>query len=196
MDCKEWMFEAVEGARTGAPPRRDLAEHLAACTRCAARWETEVELNRGLAAVRDAASRLRSTDSARARLMAAFDERRLAVAARRRFVWALAATAALLLVALWIVPSKGRPRAPIPQLDDAVEELLAGNGFVPVPYAPPLAQGEIVEVVRMDLTPAAFARMGFVVQPPFGSELTADLMVGQDGLPRAVRLVETDKESL
>ena len=113
----------------------------------------------------------------------------------RWLVWAMAAITILLLVgALKQVRWAGRgtaPRTAQTEADRNAEDLMAENGFVPVPYAAPLAPGEFVEVVQRELTPAALARMGFVIQSSYNSDVTADLMVGQDGLPRAVRVPES-----
>jgi hypothetical protein len=76
-------------------------------------------------------------------------------------------------------------------VETPAEEVLSDNEFVPVPYAPPLAQGEFVEVVRMDLSPAALAGMGFITQAGYTGDVTTDLVIGQDGLPRAVRVPES-----
>jgi len=185
----------LERARGGAPAGHTLAKHLAACPRCAERWEAELELSRGMGDLRSAAMRLRSGPDARARLMAEFDERRRHTVLHRGLVWAMAAFTILLLAgALKQVQWAGRGPASRPAQmasDHNTEELMAENGFVPVPYAAPLAPGEFVEVVQRDLTPAALARMGFVIQSSNGGAVTTDLMVGEDGLPRAVRLSES-----
>jgi hypothetical protein len=100
----------------------------------------------------------------------------------------------VLLGLTWMPMRRGlRLPAPAPvELATAGDtEMLAENDFVPVPYAPPLAQGEVVEVVRAQLTPAALARMGFVVQADYSGEVETDLMVGSDGVPRAVRVPES-----
>ncbi len=61
-------------------------------------------------------------------------------------------------------------------------------GFIPVPYVPPLATGELVSVVHTELYPAALANLGVSVDPVWATELPADLLVGEDGFPRAVRV--------
>ncbi|MGH9408938.1 MAG: hypothetical protein ACRD1V_05750, partial [Vicinamibacterales bacterium] len=70
------------------------------------------------------------------------------------------------------------------------EPALAG-AFVAVPGAaslPPLESGSLV---RMELPVSILPLLGMT--PPatgHATEVTADIIVGQDGLPRAVRLVE------
>jgi predicted anti-sigma-YlaC factor YlaD len=188
-------LEIVERARSGAPAGHTLANHLAECSRCAERWEAEMELSRGLRDAQSSVMRLRSTPDARARLMAEFDERQHHVVMHRWLVWAMAAFGILLLAgALQQLRRAGRGTAPHTaqtEADHNADELMAENGFVPVPYAAPLAPGEFVEVVQRELTPAALARMGFVIQSSYNSDVTAELMVGQDGLPRAVRVPES-----
>jgi hypothetical protein len=186
----------VERARSGAPAGHALAMHLAECPRCAERWEAELELSRGMRGVRSAVTGLRSAPEARARLLAEFDGRRRLSLLHRGFVWAMASITILLLAgAVKQVRWAGRgaaPRAIQAEWDHAAtDELLADNGFMPVPYAAPLAPGEYVEVVERDLAPAALARMGFVIQTAYNNEVTAELMVGEDGLPLAVRVPES-----
>jgi hypothetical protein len=186
----------VECARCGVPPGHALAMHLAECLRCAERWEAERELSRGMRDVRAAVAGSRSAPEAGARLMAEFDGRRRLSLLQRGFIWAMATITILLLAgAVQQVRWAGRraaPRTLQTEWDRGVtDELLADNGFMPVPYAAPLAPGEYVEVVERDLTPAALARMGFVIQTAYNNEVTAELMVGEDGLPRAVRVPES-----
>lgn len=109
------------------------------------------------------------------------------------------AAAAILLLAIGLVELRrsGIPRTGnIPQSTIApeiaeIEGLPAdSSGFVAVPYAPPLATGEFVSVVRTELQPTALARMGIYVDAGYAADIPADVVVGEDGLPRAVRLVE------
>jgi hypothetical protein len=71
-----------------------------------------------------------------------------------------------------------------------VEELADDNGFVAVPYTPPLAAGEFVRVIRTQFHPIALARMGVDVDLNEASEIPADVLVGEDGFPRAVRVLQ------
>jgi hypothetical protein len=181
----------MERVRAGAPAGPALAMHLAACPRCAERWEAEVELSRELRQVRSAAEGLRSAPEARIRILDEFDGRRRQVLLHRVLIWAMASITVLLSIfavkqARWT--GHGFPPVEAQRIAD---DLIADSGFLPVPYAAPLAPGEYVEVVERDLTPAALARMGFAIQTAYNSSVTAELMVGQDGLPRAVRVPES-----
>jgi hypothetical protein len=61
--------------------------------------------------------------------------------------------------------------------------------FIPVPFAPPLATGERLTVVRAELDPEELASMGIDVDPS-RTDLSAEMVMGQDGLPRAVRIAD------
>ena len=188
----------AERARTGGPVSQPFTNHLAECPQCAERWEAELELSRSLAAIRLAAASLRSSPDARKQLMAEFDQRRRGFFVPRGLVWAMAAMALFLLAGAW-KQLRRAGQAPAPRAQQA--ELVFGmaedqdgpaeNGFVPVPYMAPLAPGEFVEVVQRDLTPAALARMGVVIQSASANAVATEVLVGQDGLPRAVRVPES-----
>ena len=109
-----------------------------------------------------------------------------------RVRWAWAAAAAILAAVLVIETGRipVRPVAP-----DSGEFASAGfpdvsedNGFVPVAYSEPLAAGESVRVVHDELDGAELAAMGIDVPGAFGNVIDADIVLGEDGLPRAVRL--------
>jgi hypothetical protein len=67
------------------------------------------------------------------------------------------------------------------------------NGFIPVPYALPLATGESVRIVRRELNGAELVRMGIDLPGAYAGDLAddfeADIVLGEDELPRAVQLV-------
>jgi len=139
-------------------------------------------------------------------LMAAFDAAHAAPALsgrseskRRRDYWYLAAfaAAAAVLIAVGIAPAltghHGHPsggaagtRTPPSARDVRLEP---PNEFVIVPDAVGLPPMESGTLVRMDVPVAMLPSLG--VTPPSGraSTVTADVIVAQDGLPRAVRLV-------
>ena len=194
MTCKECAREIVEGARKGGSAGEALSRHLAHCAECAERWEAELELSRGMRQARASVAHLRSGQAARQRLMAEFGDRRRGVLLRRGLVWAMAALAVFFVAGAWKLGRLGSHASSTPAVGVAqifAEDLMGDNDFVPVPYAPPLAPGEYVEVVQAELTPAALARMGFMIQASGASEVTTDLMVGEDGMPRAVRVPES-----
>jgi hypothetical protein len=102
---------------------------------------------------------------------------------RRGRNWIAAAGAIAASVAgMWVV--EHRPAAP-PSVQVQDEQ-----PFVPIPYVLPPAPYERVEVVRMKLPVAALIAAGFRMQTAdLGAEAEADVIVGQDGRARAVRLI-------
>ena len=66
---------------------------------------------------------------------------------------------------------------------------LASN-FVPVPFSGGLASGDPALIIRVQVPRSALAELGYPVDESQGSGLVqADLVVGEDGWPRAVRIV-------
>jgi hypothetical protein len=104
--------------------------------------------------------------------------------------WVLAVAAALILVAG--VGSRGwnllsSRNLPVRAMDTAAEND-GQEGFIAVPYAPALASGEALRVVRTELYPAALVSLGLDMDPTLTGKMPADLLVGEDGYPRAVRV--------
>ena len=187
-DCRRWISEVVECARAGSRPSGELDEHLAGCAACSERLEDERRLTLQLCLAREAAGSLRLSAARRSQLMRKFENtHRSSVQPWLKF--ALAA-AALLLLAIGLLYTL-RPQKRFAEAGGDPESLTADGGFVAIPYVPPLASGEFVSVVRTELQPTALARMGIYVDAGYASSIPADVVVGEDGLPRAVRVVET-----
>jgi len=63
--------------------------------------------------------------------------------------------------------------------------------FVPVPFADRMGPEDPGMVVRVQLTRASLAELGYPVDEVYSSDLVrADVLVGQDGWPRGVRVVQ------
>jgi hypothetical protein len=106
---------------------------------------------------------------------------------KRGRVWIAAAGAiAASVAAVWLVQKPvQKPAAPPPAVETETEQQ-----FVPIPYVLPPEPYERVEVVCMKLPVAALIAAGFRMQTAdVGAQAEADVMVGQDGRPRAVRLI-------
>jgi hypothetical protein len=155
------------------------------------------------------AAQVPPADPARdAALMAAFDAAHAGVAVRRRrdgwYLAGFAAAAAVLIAAGLSTASAGRhtPPAgaaaashrPLPARDVQLEP---PSEFIIVPGAAALPRMESGTLVRMDLPVSMLPSLGVTPPPELQLRLiasratvvTADLIVAQDGLPRAVRLV-------
>ena len=141
-----------------------------------------------------------------AALMAAFDTARstrfarsgqapVALQARRgqsKHVWwgmAGFAAAAATLIVVGLGPVARQRSGPKPPVVSERSESNPPSDFVMVPGAAALPDMESGSLVRIDLPVSMLPSLG--VTPPAGSraKVRADLIVAQDGLPRAVRLV-------
>jgi hypothetical protein len=213
MTCTERIAELVECARHEMEPRRGLRAHLSDCVRCAERWDAERQLTDRFRSIRMAAESRPVPDEQRQLLLARFalahPARQPRRAAGGSWMWALGAAAALLLAiyAGHLAGTRHRPaHSPVVRthqvrsnetvLYEASTDAsaLSSDDFIAVPYAPPLAQGEIVRVVHTDLYPEALASLGIGVDPLSAGDTPADLVVGEDGIPRAVRITEAAQQ--
>jgi predicted anti-sigma-YlaC factor YlaD len=208
MTCKGRIAEIVEHARRRAEPDMEMRAHLAACSDCSERWEAERQLTSQFRIMRIRAAARRPLEARRDSLMRDF-ARKHRPAPMPAWVWAVSAAAVLLFAAALGYATRNRvhvnsvPASPAIRthgvraqqtiLYEASADASALSGdddFIALPYAPPLAAGELVRVVHADLDPDVLASMGIDVDPSWASELPADVVVGEDGLPRAVRITD------
>ena len=64
------------------------------------------------------------------------------------------------------------------------------TGFVPVPFSGGIARGDAGVIVRVQVPRSALAELGYPVgEASGGGMVQADLLVGEDGWPHAVRIV-------
>jgi sRNA-binding protein len=85
---------------------------------------------------------------------------------------------------------RGRGQAPAAPAPSVLAE------FHPVPGAEGLPELESGRIVRVELPMAALATYGVEMVPdPARIEIEADLIIGQDGHPRAIRVVRSETES-
>jgi hypothetical protein len=207
MNCKFAMAELVECARTGDVPDSALGAHLAECGSCREHWDAERDLTSHLRAMH-LASAPGNSEWSKAVLMREFDAHR-----RRerqiRWMWAMSSAAVLVLSVVavrdfWMRPAASPavsggsvavqtyPLREYPQESFSPAEEVGEKGFIQVPFALPPAPGETFGIVRTQLDTADLARMGVSVDPGWNGTLQADVLVGQDGLPQAVRLSNDD----
>jgi hypothetical protein len=77
------------------------------------------------------------------------------------------------------------------QASDDSNQAVWVTDFVPVPFSDGLMPYENAAVVRVQMPRSALASLGFPVSEDAAAQLiNADLLIGQDGQPRAVRLVQ------
>jgi hypothetical protein len=118
----------------------------------------------------------------------------------KRHYWHLAAfaAAAAVLIAVGVtpaltgrhgLPSGAASAAQTAQRNARDARLEPPSEFVMVPGASDLPPMESGTLVRIDVPVAMLASYGVAPPPGRGATVTADLVIAQDGLPRAVRLV-------
>jgi hypothetical protein len=136
-----------------------------------------------------------------AALLAAFDAAQHQIP-RRRPYWGMAglAAAAALLIAVALPVRAGRhgspidgmaTRMPLPSSSRGVQpEPLPPMEFVLVPGAAALPPMESGSLVRMEIPVSMLPSLGLTPPAASVTAVRADVIVGQDGLKRAVRLVD------
>ena len=206
MNCREFWSNWPPIQTGGAPPAGlspECKQHLAVCPGCAASFERQVSLTAGLRALAAEFSHLCAPARVEARLLAQFRTRTAAAPPPARavhrtpfFGWA---AAAVLLLAAGVLLTGGRqplsPQHPLPaaaQLAsaDPDEPETAESDFVPLPYAGQLPADEDMDLVRVEVPRSAMIAAGFAVSADRAAEpVEADVLLGPDGLARAVRFV-------
>jgi hypothetical protein len=195
MNCEEFW--------SGEP--HDLA-HLRECGVCATRFERHGELAVRLNRLGAQMRHLQAPAKVERQLLAGF---RGQAEFRRQsrpagLWWTVGAWAAGLLVtagiALFLVGGRQpehteRLRRHPTQLagveSTAEPDMIEESGFIPLPNAERIAPNEAVNLVRVELPRSAMVALGFAVSEDVAEEpVEADVMLGADGVARAVRFLE------
>jgi predicted anti-sigma-YlaC factor YlaD len=188
-DCEASLVDRARGAIGAGVQDADVAQHLRRCPQCTALFDRERAISAALRLLAETVEEPTADRQTEAAVLAAFDAywarppRRLG-----QWVWRGVATAAVVVVTtLAGIAVRNAPhgeRAASPEV--AVEPA----DFVPWPGAaagPPFESGELV---RVDLPVSALPALGFWPPSSDVSFVQADVIVGQDGFARAVRLVQ------
>jgi hypothetical protein len=215
MKCEE--FESIGLERSGvrmseldAALRQSAAEHAARCPSCAALQESWQEARVALQALREATRDAETPQRVEMRLLHEFGMRHRTRKARSAAIfsaWALATAAVLFAGVSWrnwkLTQTHGnvsagtvvKPNAPAPSVTptDASEEptLIAGNEAGDFTLLPGSLPQEVDDsaIVRVGMQRGALSALGLSVNEERVSDwIQVDLLVGPDGLPKAVRL--------
>lgn len=181
MTCRRFVPDVIDQARGIVldPSRlREVTRHLTACASCAAVAERERAISAALRRLVNVQAEPARSDIQLGRLLAVFEQRR----SRSRRLTAgvgVSLAASVLIVAGLSVGWDDRARGggsstrfaatPAPPAG-------AGEAFVVLPGASALPRFESGQVIRVEI-------------PSGEGVITADVLIGQDGLARAVRLV-------
>lgn len=75
--------------------------------------------------------------------------------------------------------------------DTSVSDAFVASDFVPVPFTAGISADDPGMVVRVQLTRASLTELGYpIAQTPDEDLILADVLVGQDGWPRGVKLIQ------
>ena len=200
MNCQEFWDSYPELGAAAVTP------HAAECAACARLLREQQALAAGLRSVSQSWREIEAPARVEAGLMAAFRAQKRAQAKPRRMwlpvlTWASAAAILILLASFAI---RGRePVTPRPVSRNAVQVASfpsavdwdfdndSPNGdFIPLPNAQQVGENEDIDVVRVEVPRSAMLAVGLPVSSERVSELVeADVMLGADGLARAVRFI-------
>ena len=100
--------------------------------------------------------------------------------------WAgVSAVAMIALAVLVLLPD---PRAPAP-VQSAAQEMT--TDYMPIGYGQPVYPEEFTQVVRVSFPRSEMVQFGLPVQPSSASDqVMADVVLGEDGVARAIRFVQ------
>ena len=220
MKCEE--FEAIGLERNGLQMseldealRQAAAQHAAQCPSCAALQESWQETRLALQMLRETTREARTPQRVEMRLRQEFGVRHRTAKNRATAIfaaWALATAAVLFAGVSWwnwkvaqtqrgniSAENSVKPKAVSPVIsasnpdDDAT--LIADNengDFTLLPGSMPQEVDDSA-VVRVGMQRGALSALGLPVnEERVGDWIQVDLMVGQDGLPKAVRLPQSE----
>jgi hypothetical protein len=180
--CDAFSDLVLDLARGTLPPapRSEALAHAEVCAACAEELSAERGLSAELRALAASDESLEAAPGLEKRLVRAFRAAVRRAARPRRSVpaWAWPAAAAAAALALWsALPRQARPL-------EAVEEA----EFRPLSYGD-IDDVDSYQVVRVRLSRSALAGLGFAVTDTEARAVAADVIVGQDGVARGIRLV-------
>jgi hypothetical protein len=211
MNCEEFELIGLDIERDGAANAAERAaaeEHINTCSRCAGLQQSWLAAKLELKALSEATRAAETPDRAELRLRQEFRTRHRTMPARRAAMiaaWALATAAVIVGAVSWrnwektrreeatkhnlIVPSARQNQAqnnvsatPTSEGDEGEFTLLPGS----VP-----ADTEDAAIWRVRMQRGALSALGFPINEDRAGEwIQVDLLVGNDGLPQGVRLVQ------
>jgi hypothetical protein len=203
MNCEEFAVTGLGAEREskfGSAQRAAAQEHLETCSRCAALAESWDAARVELQLLRDATSVAGAPPRVEMRLRQEFRTRHRGAKVRRTAVaaaWALATAAVLVGAVGWnnwrtekINAASVAQRNRVAASD---ENLVADNddaAFTPLPGAMYTGNGDTT-IVHVGMERSALGALGLPVNEDRANEwIHVDLLVGDDGLPQAVRVAE------
>jgi hypothetical protein len=218
MNCEQVESIVFDLDRDGAADSLGKAAalaHLSHCSRCAALQESWQAAREELRALGEETLEARAAARVEMRLRQEFRTRHRTMAARRTGIiaaWALAAAAVLVAAVSWRNWEQSRHLQGTNQKSVAPNTLAAGSGqyqasgnasagvlsaddsggFTPLPGST-LDETEEASIFHVRMQRGSLGALGLPVNEESAGEwIQVDLLVGNDGLPQAVRLAEEE----
>lgn len=174
--------------------------HLAGCPACVARLRSRRELTTGLRAMAAGFENRQAPPRVEVRLLASFRAHSglEPIGTRRRWIpvitWA-AAFAAMLALGIFLVRER-QPEAARSSVPHGVERAMLEapsefDGFIALPSSDAVPVSEDMDVVHVEVPRSAMLAVGLEVSADRAGEMVeADVMLGSDGVARAVRFLD------
>jgi hypothetical protein len=170
-----------------------VREHAQSCAECEAKWANLAELSGQLAVLQRVDVGFRPEGAAVGALMSRLSDG----AGRKKPHWTsrslvlansvLAAAVAITCIAL--LPSSGKVNAKRPAAVYDFEETVPA-GYTSLPFADPALPLDDAEVLPVQLSADDLEMMGLSAVDAPQEGVQAEILIGVDGLPRAIRIVE------
>jgi len=192
MTCRTvapYLVDLARGGVLDADRRAEVDRHLRECRACTARLEDERALSAALGRLAQEIEVPALDPESERALLASFDRARAQAHPRAR-VWrplAAAAVFALATTIAWTIVHR-LAGTPAPIVSAPPVAVLPATEFVPWPGASSLPTFESGQLMRMDLPASVVLSLGLVPPASQTGVVRADVLVGQDGYARAVRL--------
>lgn len=101
-------------------------------------------------------------------------------------VWGVAAAVATIVLAVLVL----RPTPEAPQPTEVASGEIATD-YIPIGYSAPLSPDEFAQIIRVSVPRSDMAQFGLPIRLDTGPDrVTADVVLGEDGVARAIRFVQ------
>lgn len=198
------LVQIGRNALLDAKLRAIALDHARECRNCGARLARERALTAGLAMIVAEDQTAEPSPMVLQSLLAAQKEM-FARRQRIRVLWSASTALAACLAIFSIVRTVDRSRVPAdPSLEAHTPEMAAllasredataaasgSDEFVAIPFSEPLSPDERTELQSVRMTRAMLTALGLASNAPDPDEpVNAEIVVGEDGVPRAVRVL-------
>jgi hypothetical protein len=184
MNCLLYRNELMEMIRVKAELKSELSNHLLTCAGCKEFFESQTAVSEALNVLKDVDRHAAPDASLQQRLLLSMRGADKS-AANFRFSWKAVAVfvISLLCGSIWIYQKEYRQNQ-----SEKTKPFVEANDYVPLTYG--MAPGESLQRVRVKLPRSALNDFGIAVKQARTDEITADIIVGESGVPYAIRVVQ------